>query len=94
MSSRSIIARTFLSIVAVVALAVGVRLAYTAYETEKVLQICINNGPCPYNVTGFQLQSMLSTVHGQSYIGIGLAVIGILGLAYFVLVIGLTTKTE
>ena len=93
LDSRNVAIRIVLSIAAAIVLGVGVRLAYTAYRTEKILQVCISGGSCPYNETGFQLGSMLSATRGQLYIGLGLAALGLVALVYFVLLVGISSRT-
>jgi cell division protein FtsX len=93
LDSRSVAVRAILSIAAALVLGIGVRLAYEAYRTEKIIEACIGGASCPYNVTGFQLGSMLSSTKGQLYIGLGLAVLGLIGLIYFILLASLTTKS-
>jgi len=88
------IARIFLGILGAVSLAIGVRIAYTTYSTEKVLARCIAGGSCPLDINSLALQSAYETARGEIILGAALAVIGVLMMMYSFLFAGRSTSTR
>lgn len=84
----SIIARISITLLGAVSLAIGVRIAYTSYLSEKILQKCISGGYCPSNINTLALQSAYETARGEIVIGAALAVIGVLMMTYSILFAG------
>ena len=82
------IARVSLGILGAVCLAIGSRVAYTSYLSEKILQECLAGGSCSVNLNGLSLQSAYSSARGDLILGVGLAVLGVLVLMYSFLFAG------
>jgi uncharacterized protein YneF (UPF0154 family) len=80
--------RVLLALLGAVSLAIGVRFGYTSYLSEKVLERCIAGGPCPLNINTLTLQSTYETTRGEVFLGVALAVLGVLVMMYSFLFAG------
>jgi hypothetical protein len=86
--ATSTIARISLGLLGAVCLAIGSRVAYDSYRTEKILEICISGGSCPLNLNSLSLLSAYSSTRGQLLLGASLAVLGVVALMYSFLFMG------
>lgn len=77
-----------MALLGAVSLAIGARLAYTSYVTEKILSKCLAGSTCPLNLNGLALQVAYSNAKGELLLGGGLAFFGILCLMYTFLFAG------
>lgn len=84
----SIITRALLALLGAISLAIGVRIAYTSYLSEKILERCISGESCPSNINTLTLQSAYQTARGEVVLGAALAVIGVLLMMYSILFAG------
>jgi len=82
------IARVFMGILGAICLAIGSRVAYTSYLSEKVFQECLSGSSCSVNLNSLGLQSAYSSAQGELILGAGLAVLGVLVLMYSFLFAG------
>ncbi|MDA4131146.1 MAG: otopetrin domain-containing protein [Thaumarchaeota archaeon] len=87
-SMSSTAARVLVAGLGAITLAIGARVAYTSYISERILSQCISGGSCQLNLSGIDLQSAYSAARGQLFLGIGLVVFGIIAMIYSFLFAG------
>ncbi len=88
------IARVLLAILGTVSLAIGVRIGYTSYSSEKILAKCIAGANCPLSLNSLALQSAYETARGEVVLGVALAVMGVLVMMYSFLFAGRSTSAR
>ncbi len=76
--NRWTVDKILLTILAIVSLVFGLRIAYPSYVQRNILEKCATGLSCPYQLDGLQIQSTLGTVRIQLDFGAGLAVLGII----------------
>src|ERR1700719_3281510 len=81
-------ARALVAGLGAITLAIGARVSYTSYLSQKILGQCIAGGSCPNNLSGIDLLTAYSTARGQLFLGAGLVVFGILAMVYSFLFAG------
>jgi hypothetical protein len=81
-SAGSVLARIAVGALGAISLAIGARIAYTSYLSEKILEKCLQGGPCTLNLNSLNLQSAYSNARGEVLLGVALAVFGVLSLMY------------
>ena len=59
-------ARALVAGLGAITLAIGARVAYTSYLSQKVLGQCIAGGSCSLNLSGIDLLSAYSSARGQA----------------------------
>jgi len=82
LSFRLTVGKIFILALAVASFGVGGRIAYGGYIQRNILEKCAAGLSCPYQIDGLQIQSSLGTARAQLDMGAGLAVLGIILLAY------------
>jgi hypothetical protein len=85
-------ARALVAGLGAITLAIGARVAYTSYLSQKVLGQCIAGGSCSLNLSGIDLLSAYSSARGQLFLGVGLVAFGIIAMVYSFLFVGNYTK--